>query len=288
MKKFLPIFFLLFTLISEAQESFFRGNNNYQAPIIFAPTISSTTTISNISRYAASSGGNITNDGGATIIASGVCWSATSNTPTISDSKTTDGNSFGNFTSTLFGLTAGVTYKVRSYASNSAGTNYGPVQTFTSTPTAVIPTVGSSLGGGTVAYVYQSGDPGYTTNNIPVLIAANDIQGLIRWNNGSNISTGATSSNLGTGLANTNTIISSQGLVATNYAAGLARAYNGGGYSDWYLPSKDELNKEYINRLAIGGFTNAYNYFWASTEVDASSAILQNWNQIAGWNCYQR
>jgi hypothetical protein len=45
-----------------------------------------------------------------------------------------------------------------------------------------------------------------------------------------------------------------------------------GGYSDWYLPSKDELNQLYINRFAIGGF--AYGY-WSSTVSSTNFAWLQ-------------
>jgi len=37
-----------------------------------------------------------------------------------------------------------------------------------------------------------------------------------------------------------------------------------GVYSDWYLPSKDELNKLYLNRTAVGGFS--INTYWSSTE----------------------
>jgi uncharacterized protein (TIGR02145 family) len=278
MKKLILLFFLFSAVSSYAQESFFRGNNNYQAPTIFAPTLAGTTAISTISRYGASSGGTITSNGGAPITASGVCWSSTSNTPTIGDTKTTDGQTSGTFTSTITGLTAGVTYYVRAYATNSVGTGYGAVQSFTTTPTAVIPTIGSSLGGGIVAYVYQNGDPGYTSTNIPVLIAGNDVLGLTRWHNGANVSTGATSAALGSGFANTNTIIASQGASTGGYtyAAALARNYTGGGFTDWYLPSQNELNQMYLNRVAIGGFTNAYNYFWASTEVNASNAKLQN------------
>jgi hypothetical protein len=75
-------------------------------------------------------------------------------------------------------------------------------------------------------------------------------------------------------LANTNTIITSQGATSTSYAAGLARAYTGGGYADWYLPSKDELNKLYLNRTAIGGFAN--DSYWSSTEIFNTLAILKN------------
>ena len=278
MKKLILLFFLFSAVISNAQRTMFGGHNNYVAPTIFSPTLSGTSAISTISRYGASSGGTITSNGGATITASGVCWSSTSNTPTIVDTKTTDGLPAGTFTSTITGLTAGVTYHVRAYATNSVGTGYGPVQTFTSTATAVIPTIGSSLGGGVVAYVYQNGDPGYTSTNIPVLIAGNDVLGFTRWHNGSGISTGATSAALGSGFANTNTIITSQGASTGGYtyAAALARNYTSGGFTDWYLPSQNELNQLYLNRVAIGGFTNAYNYFWASTEVDASNAKLQN------------
>jgi len=83
-----------------------------------------TTTISNISYTTASSGGNVTNDGGTVVTERGVCWS-TSQGPTIADSKTIDGNGTGNFTSNITGLTAGTLYFVRAYATNSVGTAYG-------------------------------------------------------------------------------------------------------------------------------------------------------------------
>jgi hypothetical protein len=68
---------------------------------------------------------------------------------------------------------------------------------------------------------------------------------------------------------------------ATSYAAGLARAYAGGGYTDWYLPSKDELNKLYLNRVAIGGF--AANNYWSSTEFGNDRAWRQNFSSGSGY-----
>ena len=239
------------------------------------PTLT-TTAASSITKYAASAGGAITSNGGSTITASGICWSTTA-TPTTSDFKTTDGTTTGIFTSALTGLTAGTTYYVRAYATNAIGTSYGANQSITTiTPVITLPTVGSSYGGGVIAYVYQDGDPGYTSSNIPVLITANTTQGVSRWRNGLDITTGATSATLGSGFANTNTIISSQGEVTTSYAAGIARAYTDGTYTDWYLPSQEELNKLYLNRTTIGGFTGTMNYFWTSTESSISTAKMQN------------
>jgi hypothetical protein len=134
--------------------------------------------------------------------------------------------------------------------------------------------IGQNYYGGKIAYILVSGDPGYDANTPHGLVAATADQSTgIRWYNGSFTTTGVTGTAIGTGLANTNAIITSQGATATSYAAGLARAYRGGGYTDWYLPSKDELNKLYLNRIAIGSFAN--NFYWSSSEVDNLYAWFQ-------------
>ena len=92
--------------------------NNLGEPII------NTLPINTITNNSAQSGGNIISNGGSNITQSGICWS-TNNNPTLTDSKTTDGTSSGNFTSQLSGLQAGTTYYVRAYATNSKGTSYG-------------------------------------------------------------------------------------------------------------------------------------------------------------------
>jgi uncharacterized protein (TIGR02145 family) len=106
-----------------------------------------TTTIGAITSTGASSGGNITSDGGASITARGVVWS-TSAGPTISlSTKTTDGTGTGTFTSTISGLTATTTYYARAYATNTAGTAYGNEVTFT---TCTLNTAGSPSSSPTV------------------------------------------------------------------------------------------------------------------------------------------
>ena len=107
-----------------------------------------------------------------------------------------------------------------------------------------------------------------------MIAAVQDQSSGIRWHNGSFVTTGATGTAVGTGATNTTTIISVQGATETSYAAGLARAYTGGGYTDWFLPSKDELNLMYTKRVEIGNFTGVR--YWSSTEYVTSHA----WDQI--------
>jgi hypothetical protein len=137
--------------------------------------------------------------------------------------------------------------------------------------------IGQSYQGGKVAYILVKGDPGYDPNTQHGIIAATSDQSdqliRIKWDKGTYTITGATGTAIGTGLSNTNKIIVSQGEPAISYAAGLARAYTGGGYTDWYLPSKDELEKLSYTREIIGGFVNYY--YWSSSEFDLRKAWYQ-------------
>jgi hypothetical protein len=109
-----------------------------------APSIPVLTTknISGITCFSASSGGDISNQGGSPVTSRGICWS-TSQNPTTNDTKTVDGSGIGSFNSSLNSLTPGVTYYVRSYAINSVGVGYGNQFSF-STTIPTIPTVSTS------------------------------------------------------------------------------------------------------------------------------------------------
>jgi hypothetical protein len=97
-----------------------------------------TNAVSNITSTSAAAGGNVIANGGSAVTARGVCWSRLAN-PDITDNTISNGNGTGSFTSSITGLSPGLTYHVRAYAVNSMGTSYGNDVSFTTT--AVLPTV---------------------------------------------------------------------------------------------------------------------------------------------------
>lgn len=105
------------------------------------PTII-TADISAITHNTAISGGSVTNNGGATITASGVVWS-TSENPTLenNDGFTTNEMATWEFESYLSGLIPVTLYYVKAYASNSEGTGYGQQLSFTTLYQPMVPTV---------------------------------------------------------------------------------------------------------------------------------------------------
>lgn len=89
-----------------------------------------TDTVSSITGNSATGGGNVTGSGGADVTARGVCYGSDPH-PTISSNKTSDGKGTGAFVSSLTSLKGNTTYYYRAYATNSAGTGYGPELSFT-------------------------------------------------------------------------------------------------------------------------------------------------------------
>ena len=111
----------------------------------FAPTLT-TTTISTITYNSATSGGNISSDGGSAITERGVVYSTSSN-PTTADSKVIDGSvGTGSFSSDITGLTTGITYHVRAYAINGIGTSYGVDRSFTTASLTASPSITAASG----------------------------------------------------------------------------------------------------------------------------------------------
>ena len=126
---------------------------------------------SSITATGAISGGNVTSDGGAEVTERGVYWGTVSSDLTVSGSKTADGKGTGSFTSTLAGLTANSTYYVCAYATNSTGTAFGNVVSFTTAAVAPVLTTAAvtaitattAIAGGNIT---DAGTPPYTERGI--------------------------------------------------------------------------------------------------------------------------
>ena len=147
--------------------------------------------------------------------------------------------------------------------SNGSGT----APTWVNSATATVHYIGESYGGGIVFYVYENGQHG--------LIAATADQSTgIQWYNGSYTNTNAIRDGIGANSYNTEHIIANQG--AGNYAAMECAKYNGGGYGDWYLPSKYELNLLYLQKTVVGGFGNFF--YWSSSESVTNGVWAQRFS----------
>ncbi len=127
----------IFLLLSMGLLLFSCGPQENPDPGVLSVT---TGTVTNITTTTATCSGNVTSDGGSSVTARGVCWSTTQN-PTTSNSKTTNGTGVGSYTSNITGLSPNTTYYVRAYATNSEGTAYGAQKTFTTNAQQATPSV---------------------------------------------------------------------------------------------------------------------------------------------------
>jgi hypothetical protein len=131
--------------------------------------------------------------------------------------------------------------------------------------------IGDSYGGGIVFWTDATGQHG-------LIAATADQSTSMRWYGGTYTNTMALADGVGAGRANTTIIIANQGYGdGATYAARVCNEYKGGGFGDWYLPSKYELNLLFLQKFSVGGF-NISGSYWSSTETDLSTA----WSQYFG------
>ena len=261
---FVVLFFLIYSCTPTAP-----------APPITKPVLQ-ISNVDSLFNTSAVFGGYISDTGYSSIIDAGFLLLTDS---TISLANVTQSNSTqfsvgavrggGGFRAKLTGLIPNKTYYVYAYATNSAGKSYSTDKNLNNINIKIKTglSIGDSYGGGTVAYIFKPSDSGYKVNELHGLISSTSdqvlsSQGLPFSLLTTNLPSGATETAIGYGLTNTNIFINQLGN-STLTAVGLARAYIGGGFNDWFLPSKDELNMLYLNRSIIGGFSNSY---WSSSE----------------------
>jgi formylglycine-generating enzyme required for sulfatase activity len=113
-------------------------------------------------------GGNVTSDGGATIIERGVVYSATTANPDpliggTGVTKVTATGTTGVFTAPVTGLNQGTGYSYKAYATNSQGTTYSTVATFTTLSTNADLSA-LTLSSGTLSPTFASATTSYTAS----------------------------------------------------------------------------------------------------------------------------
>jgi hypothetical protein len=87
---------------------------------------------------------------------------------------------------------------------------------------------------------------------------------------------GAAGTGIGTGSANTTAM---QSPACSSGAGVSSRAYLGGGFTDWFLPSRDELNAMYLYSQVAGFDTATYGFatdrYWSSSQQDGEDAPFE-------------
>jgi len=227
-----------------------------------------TTAASGITQTTANSGGNISDDGGATVTARGVIWS-TSQNPTIAlSTKTSNGTGTGTFTSNITSITANTTYYVRAYATNSTGTAYGNEVSFKTSAVVTTNSGVTDLCGKTYKEIII-GNQTWTSENLSTC----------KYRNGDpipHVKDDATWASLTTGAYcyfNND---------STKYAAIYGKIYNWFAVTDsrglaptgWHIPSQTELTTM-INTLGgaatAGGKMKTTGTIYCSTNTSATN-----------------
>ncbi len=120
--------------------------------------------------------------------------------------------------------------------------------------------IGERFGGGVIFYLTKSGLHGLIADTVDLPAA--------QWYNGTYTITGVTATNIGSGNSNTKQIVSLQGTPG-KYAALECWKSKRSGFTDWYLPSRDELFQLFLQQNLVGTFS--FGFYYTSSEIHDSS-----------------
>ena len=123
----------------------------------------------------------------------------------------------------------------------------------------------------------QGGLYTFTDSGYAYITATTDQSTSAQWGcQGTLIPEGATPEAIGQGVINTPTIVAT--CATAGIAARLADQLVLNGFSDWFLPSLDELTEMYTNLASagLGSFVNQS--YWSSTQADATQAYTVDMN----------
>lgn len=256
-----------------------------------------TVSVTNTSIHSAVLTGNVYAEGNTPVTEKGFCVSIVPN-PTINNLKFPVAIGKGPYTYFLGNLSENKTYYMVGYAINTKGVSYGdPIKfkTLSSIPLNPIdPTtpsdpntpilnalkIGDFHQGGIITYFFKDTDPGYVRGEQHgFVVSPEDVIKSTYWGCPGLSITKARAEFIGAGKANSAEIV--RMCSAPNSAARLCANYTYGGFSDWFLPSKDELNQIYLQADKIGGIDKT-DLYWSSTEYQGKTITDQNiaWLQL--------
>jgi len=257
----------------------YYGNEIAFTTMAFIPPVVETSTISDIFLHTTVFTGIVTDEGNMTVDSKGVVYNTTGGATIETNIGMTDvGAGGGEFTTQISGLESGVQYYARAYAASEAGVCYGAEIPFTTL------SIGSNGPAGGIVF-YDDGVSG----GLEVTVDSYEVS--MQWGCGS-LETSATDASVGGGFDNTSVITtfhdglvdyegnptqcdaSNDGTIAAKYCSD----FDLNSYSDWFLPSQDELMLIYSNLHAVGLGNFTEDIYWTSTEVsDIRAKAIDFW-----------
>jgi len=248
-----------------------------RTPYIIDPTSNlpqvATSSVTSLTSFTVTCGGNVTSDGGSPVTARGICWAPNPAIPTISDSKTNDGSGTGSFTSNLTNLTPSVYLNARAYATNSNGTTYGSILSFTPGPpvkpvltTVPINTVGqtTSKSGGTI-----------TSSGGGTIFRKGVFWSIFSISDNTDIDSEVSKTNDGTGTANFISSITGLTLGVTYYVRAYAENEYGIGWGNELTFTTSTATAPSLTTTSVTTFTNTTATMGGNVTATNGSAVTE-------------